>query len=83
MRPRIGIIHKPFYSRQYRQGRTYFGTPECGIFVKDKFPEKLKRLQRVTPLIPFPTEDAVESRHYSVWFCGSLNKNQKIMNEVI
>eukprot|EP00349_Pseudokeronopsis_sp_Brazil_P000450 CAMPEP_0202962806 /NCGR_PEP_ID=MMETSP1396-20130829/6856_1 /ASSEMBLY_ACC=CAM_ASM_000872 /TAXON_ID= /ORGANISM="Pseudokeronopsis sp., Strain Brazil" /LENGTH=121 /DNA_ID=CAMNT_0049683583 /DNA_START=199 /DNA_END=564 /DNA_ORIENTATION=+ len=43
-RPRIGIIHKPFYNKQYGQGRTYFGTPECGVFVKDKFPEKLKRL---------------------------------------
>jgi len=44
MRPRIGIIHKPFYNEFYQQGRTYFGTPECGIFIKDKFPEKLKRL---------------------------------------
>ena len=37
-RPRIGIIHKPFYSQQLKQGRTYFGTPECGLFIKDKFP---------------------------------------------
>lgn len=44
MRPRIGIIHKPFYNEFYHQGRTYFGTPECGIFIKDKFPEKLRRL---------------------------------------
>ncbi len=26
-RPRIGIIHKPFYNQHYQQGRTYFGTP--------------------------------------------------------
>jgi 3'-phosphoadenosine 5'-phosphosulfate (PAPS) 3'-phosphatase len=44
MRPRIGIIHKPFYNSLYKQSRTYFGTPECGLFVKDKFPEKLRRL---------------------------------------
>lgn len=40
-RPRIGIIHKPFYRQQLKQGRTYFGTPECGIFIKDKFPQSL------------------------------------------
>lgn len=43
-RPRMGIIHKPFYNKQYGFGRTFFGTPECGIFIKDKFPEKLKRV---------------------------------------
>ena len=43
-RPRIGLIHKPFYNEFLSQGRTYFGTPECGIFIKDKFPERLKRL---------------------------------------
>ena len=43
-RPRIGIIHKPFYKQSLRQGRTYFGTPECGIFIKDKFPKQLMRL---------------------------------------
>jgi hypothetical protein len=75
MRPRIGIIHKPFYNEFYHQGRTYFGTPECGIFIKDKFPEKLKRLQRVTSLMPFPTEDAIEEDEYKVWICGSMNKN--------
>lgn len=83
MRPRIGIIHKPFYNEFFHQGRTYFGTPECGIFIKDKFPEKLRRLQRVTPLLPFPTDDAINDEDYKVWFCGSLNKNQAIMNEII
>lgn len=83
MRPRIGIIHKPFYNELYQQGRTYFGTPECGIFIKDKFPEKLKRLQRVTPLIPFPTEDAVGDEDYKMWICGSFNDNQQVMNDLI
>lgn len=79
-RPRIGIIHKPFYNQFYHYGRTYFGTPECGIFIKDKFPEKLRRLQRVTPLMPFPTDDAIEEEDYNMWVCGSFNKNQKVMN---
>ena len=43
-RPRIGVIHKPFYNEFLGQGRTYFGTPECGIFIKDNFPDRLKRL---------------------------------------
>jgi 3'(2'), 5'-bisphosphate nucleotidase len=42
-RPRIGIIHKLFYKQALRQGRTYFGTPECGIFIEDKFPGQMKR----------------------------------------
>jgi fructose-1,6-bisphosphatase/inositol monophosphatase family enzyme len=37
-RPRAGIIHKPFYNQTIQLSRTYFGTPECGVFVKDKFP---------------------------------------------
>ncbi len=81
-RPRIGIIHKPFYNKQYQQGRTYFGTPECGIFIKDKFPEKLKRLQRVTPLMPFPTDDSIPDEQYGMWVCGSYNENQRIMNDL-
>ena len=55
-RPRIGVIHKPFYNTMYKFGRTYFGTPECGVFIKDKFSEKLRRLERVTPLLPFPAD---------------------------
>eukprot|EP00347_Sterkiella_histriomuscorum_P009337 403341598 len=82
-RPRIGIIHKPFYHGLYQQGRTYFGTPECGIFIKDKFQDKLKRLQRVTPLMPFPTDDAVDDDDYKMWVCGSFNPNQKVMNQII
>jgi len=74
-RPRIGIIHKPFYKQGLRQGRTYFGTPECGIFIKDKFPKQLKRLQRVTSLTPFPTEDCISNENYDLWVCGSMNTN--------
>ena len=44
MRPRAGIIHKPFYDQQLQMQRTYFGTPECGVFVKDRFPARLRRL---------------------------------------
>ena len=66
----------------FTKGRTYFGTPECGVFIKDKFPDKLKRLQRVTPLMPFPTDDAIEDDDFNVWVCGSLNKNQKVMDEL-
>ena len=83
MRPRIGIIHKPYYNQLYKQGRTYFGTPECGLFVKDKFPEKLRRLQRVTPLMPFPNEDTIANENYNLWLCASMNKNQDIMNQLI
>jgi len=79
-RPRIGIIHKPFYKQGLRQGRTYFGTPECGIFIKDKFPKKMRRLQRVTSLTPFPTEDAMENKDYGLWICGSMNRNQDSMD---
>ena len=46
-RPRAGIIHKPFYNQLINMQRTYFGTPECGVFVKDSFPSELKQLQRV------------------------------------
>jgi hypothetical protein len=44
MRPRAGIIHKPFYDQSINMQRTYFGTPECGVFVKDHFPNTLRRL---------------------------------------
>ena len=81
-RPRIGIIHKPFYRQQLRQGRTYFGTPECGIFIKDKFPKQLRRLQRVTSLTPFPTEDCISTDNYDMWTVGSMNTNQESMNDI-
>ena len=81
-RPRCGIIHKPFYKQTLRQGRTYFGTPECGIFIKDKFPRQLRRLQRVTSLCPFPTEDAIDNPDYDMWVVGSMNTNQQSMNEI-
>ena len=64
-------------------GRTYFGTPECGIFIKDKFLDKLKRLERVTPLLPFPSDEAISDPNYSLWICGSHNKNQLVMNELL
>ena len=82
-RPRIGVIHKPFYHRGVKQGRTYFGTPECGTFIKDKFAKPLKRLQRVTPMLPFPTEDAVDKEDYNMWICASMNRNQESMNEIL
>ena len=82
-RPRIGIIHKPFYKQQLRQGRTYFGTPECGIFIKDKFPKKLQRLQRITSMTPFPTEDSITNDDYDMWVCGSMNTNQNSMNHIL
>jgi hypothetical protein len=33
--------------------------------------------------MPFPTEDAVPEDTYKMWLVGSLNKNQKIMNEIL
>jgi hypothetical protein len=74
-RPRIGIIHKLFYRQQLKQGRTYFGTPECGVFVEDKFSSPIPRMQKFSTLEPFPTEDCIECKDYDLWVCGSLNKN--------
>jgi len=51
--------------------------------LKDKFPDKLKRLHRVTPLMPFPNEDTIENKNYNLWVCASMNKNQDIMNQLI
>ncbi len=75
-RPRIGVIHKPFYQQGLQQGRTYFGTPECGIFIKDKFPGNIHQLRQVTSMAPFPTEDAIDKKDYDLWVCGSMNRNQ-------
>ena len=33
--------------------------------------------------MPFPTDDAVEDDDYKLWFCGSLNRNQKVMDSLI
>lgn len=33
--------------------------------------------------MPFPTEDAVPEDSYKMWIVGSMNKNQKIMNEIL
>lgn len=81
-RPRIGIIHKLFYKQALRQGRTYFGTPECGIFIDDIFPGQAHRLHKFASLPPFPTEDSIHSDHYDLWVCGSMNKNQLGMNKL-
>jgi hypothetical protein len=62
--------------------RTYFGTPECGVFVKDRFPVKLKRLQRVSQMVPFESDEGVDEEHYKMWLCASMNKNQDIMNKL-
>ncbi len=32
--------------------------------------------------MPFPTDDAISDEDYKVWICGSLNKNQRLMNEL-
>jgi len=82
-RPRIGIIHKPFYDLTYHHGRTYFGTPECGVFIKDKFPDKIRQLRRVIPLEPFPQEQCIEDDDYKAWVVGSHNPNQVMMTEFL
>lgn len=33
--------------------------------------------------MPFPTDDAIADESYNLWLCGSLNKNQVRMNEVL
>ena len=55
--------------------RTYFGTPECGVFVKDRFPSKLKRLQRVSVMRPFDSDEGIKEENYKLWLCGSMNRN--------
>ena len=37
----------------------------------------------MTPLIPFPTDDSIEDEDYNVWLCGSLNKNQVVIDQII
>lgn len=81
-RPRIGVIHKPFYNMRYHHSRTYFGTPECGVFIKDKFHDKLDRLRKYHPLGPFHHDYATEPEDMRLWSVGSMNPNQKIMNEI-
>jgi 3'(2'), 5'-bisphosphate nucleotidase len=62
--------------------RTYFGTPECGVFVKDRFPSQLNKLQRVTTMQPFDSDEGVNPDHYKLWLCGSMNRNQTKMDEL-
>ena len=59
-RPRAGIIHKPFYNQSIHMQRTYFGTPECGVFIKDTFPTGLIMNQKVIAMTPFESEDAID-----------------------
>lgn len=33
--------------------------------------------------MPFPTDDAIDDNDYNIWLCGSLNKNQKVMDSLI
>mgnify|MGYP001807172292 CR=1 FL=1 len=33
--------------------------------------------------MPFPTDDAIEDDDYKVWFCGAMNTNQTVMDEII
>ena len=40
-RPRIGILHKPYNDLAYSHGRTYFGSTDCGVFIKEHFPDDL------------------------------------------
>jgi 3'-phosphoadenosine 5'-phosphosulfate (PAPS) 3'-phosphatase len=62
--------------------RTYFGTPECGVFVKDRFPSRLKRLQRVTTMHPFNSDEGIDDKDYRLWVCGSMNRNQTKMDQL-
>jgi len=55
--------------------RTYFGTPECGVFVKDRFPNRLKRLQRMSHMLPFDSDEGVRDDDFKLWICGSMNRN--------
>jgi len=32
--------------------------------------------------MPFPTDDAIEDEDFNIYVCGSLNKNQKVMDEL-
>ena len=82
-RPRAGIIHKPFYDSDISMQRTYFGTPECGVFVKDYFPSKLKRLQRVSPMIPFHDDTNINDNDYGLWICGTMKRNQNKMDQLL
>ena len=33
--------------------------------------------------MPFPTDDAVLDEDYKMWVCGSFNRNQDVMNDLI
>lgn len=33
--------------------------------------------------MPFPTDDAIPDEHYKMWVCGSHNKNQAVMDDLL
>jgi len=81
-RPRAGIIHKPFYDQRIHMQRTYFGTPECGVFIKDTFPTRLISNQKVIGMPPFHSEEGIDDKTYKLWLLGSMNNNQTKMDEL-
>ena len=80
-RPRAGIVHKPFYDQAMGLQRSYFGTPECGVFIKDTFPN-LKTNQEIIPMSPFHSEESIRDENYRLWVLASMNRNQSKMDEL-
>ena len=66
-----------------QMSRTYFGTPECGVLVKDKYPHQLRGLRRIDYMQPFASDLGVEEEAYKLWVCASMNANAGKMNELI
>jgi len=62
--------------------RTYFGTPECGVFIKDTFPTRLISNQKVIGMPPFHSEEHIDDDNYKLWLLGSMNTNQTKMDEL-
>lgn len=34
-------------------------------------------------MAPFPTDDAIDKEDYDLWVCGSMNRNQESMNDIL
>lgn len=34
-------------------------------------------------MAPFPTNDSTDYEDFDLWVCGSMNRNQTAMNEII
>ena len=66
-----------------QMSRTYFGTPECGVLVKDKYPHQLRGLRRIDYMQPFTSDSGVKEEDYKLWVCASMNTNAGKMNELI